>query len=101
MLDVVQNAILQRRILRLRINSTPEGQYILAEPYLILNNILHNRNRLLMYIVEHWAEDGHTGWTDVALDSIIEILETDTVFVVREIVDVDWQLHDQVFPPVT
>jgi hypothetical protein len=100
MIEQIQNAIVAGRILRLRMNGTPEESYITIEPHLILHNVLFDTNRLLMYILDHWSEGGHTGWTDIPLDSIIEVEDTTQIFERRNPKPVDWQVHDQLFPPV-
>lgn len=100
MLERLQNAILNRTLIRIRMIDTPENNWITIEPHLIIHNILRVQNRLLMYITNHWMGNVHAGWRDIALDSIVEIAETAENFQDRNPKPVNWQLHDQVFPPI-
>lgn len=98
MREQIENAILNHVLLRIRMTGTPEDQFILVEPHLILHNILLNQLRLFIFIVEHWQEGAYTGWKDISLASVIEIEATEDVFRDRNPKPVDWQLNDQIFP---
>lgn len=100
MVNEIQNAINSKRVLLIRINETPDGNFITVEPHLIIHNILYNQMKCLFFITEHWAEGGLTGWVEISVESVIEIQETDFVFVDRNPKPVDWQLNNQLFPPV-